>query len=386
MPTIIFADPHIIGETIGGAEVQLWMLARGFSEADWEAHYVTDAQMSEVDREGVTIHSLANYNTVQYKDKFLSILDSIKPDIIYQRGRKSYTGLAGDYAANTGTPFIFATSMDIDCRHFKEAGRLLQQSMSLAAKVRLLPRRVRQDISSLGGMKKASLILAQSELQNNLLKKNLGMESIIFRNLHPVPDEKKIVKDHPPLILWLASVKQWKRPELFLELAESLKEKKYRFILAGRLADRTLFENRIKNYVVENPHFQYIENIDLEQSNDLIASASIFVNTSEPFEGFPNTFIQSWLRKTVVFSLCVDPDHLISKFNIGKLSGDLKSMSEQIASLLDEPKLLKDMGHNARKFSIKEFGFSENFGRIEKLARNLINQKNGDETIKEMLD
>lgn len=163
-------------------------------------------------------------------------------------------------------------------------------------------------------------------------------------------------------------------------------KEKYRFILAGRLADRALYEDRIKNYAVENPNFLYIENIDLEQSNDLIARASIFVNTSEHFEGFPNTYIQSWLRKTVVFSLCVDPDHFMSKFNIGKLTGDLKSMSAQIVSLLNNPEMLEDMGLNARKFAIKEFGFSENFGRIETLARNLIARKKGDEAIKEMLD
>jgi len=383
MPTITFVDPHIIGETIGGAEVQLWMLAKGFHEAGWKVHYLTDAKISELDRDRITIHSLVNCKNAQYKDKFFSILESIKPGVIYQRGRKSYTGLTGYFSTNSGTPYIFSNSMDIDCRYFKEAGRLLQQPLGLAAKARLFPRRVRQDLSSLAGMKKASLILAQSELQKGLLKKNLGLESTLFRNLHPVPDSSEIEKDDPPLVLWLASVKQWKRPEVFIELAESLKDKDYRFILAGRMADSDPYESMLHDYEKSNPNFDYIEEVDLEQSNRLIARASLFINTSEPFEGFPNTFIQSWLRQTVVLSLTVDPDDFISKYTLGAMTGDQKSMSAKIVSLLDDPEELADMGVNARRFAEKEFGFAENFGRIETLARDLIQQKNRDQISKE---
>lgn len=374
MPTIIFADPHIIGETIGGAEVQLWMLARGFSESGWDVHYVTDASLSETQREGVRLHSLFSFESDHHREKCYTILQSIKPDVIYQRGRKSYTGLVGGYAVATGTPLIFATSMDIDCRSFKEVGRLLRQAKSFASKLRLLPRRAKQDISSLGGMKKASLILTQSELQQSLLKKNLGMESVVFRNLHPIPDSSEIEKDDPPLVLWLASVKQWKRPEIFIELAESLKDKGYYFILAGRMADRDPYESMLHDYEKSNPNFDYIEEVDLEQSNRLIARASLFINTSEPFEGFPNTFIQSWLRRTLVLSLVVDPDELISKHALGVMTGDLETMADRIVSLLGEPEKLTEMGEDARRFAIKEFGLDENFSHIESIARDLIEQ------------
>ena len=60
MPTILFADPHIIGETIGGAEVQLWMLAKGFSEAGWEVHYVTDADIEKQTSYAVKIGAITD--------------------------------------------------------------------------------------------------------------------------------------------------------------------------------------------------------------------------------------------------------------------------------------------------------------------------------------
>jgi len=370
LPSILFSDPHILGATTGGAEVQLWVLATSFFSSGWEVHYVTDAPLSESEREGIRLYSL----TKSQGDVpvFFSVLKKIKPDIIYQRGRKSHTDLVARYAVETDTPSIFATSMDIDCRYFKEAGRLLQQDFRIAAKLRLLPRRVRQDLSSLAGMKKASLILSQSELQKGLLKRNLGLESTLFRNIHPVPHSSEIEKDDPPLVLWLASVKRWKRPEKFIELAESLRGRDYHFILAGRMADRDQYESTLHDYEKTNPNFEYIEKVDLEESNKLIARASVFINTSKPFEGFPNTFIQSWLRQTAVLSLLVDPDNLISNHALGSVTGDLVTMSKEIINLLDSPQALNEIGMNARKFASKEFGLSENFGRIEGLARKLI--------------
>ena len=170
MPTILFADPHIIGEIIGGAEVQLWILAKGFCEAGWEVHYITDATLSETQRDGVTLHSLAGFKSDQHREKFFSILDSINPDVIYQRGRKSYTGLVGQYVEHSNTPFIFSTSMDIDCQRHKELGRLFQHPKDSLRKLRILPRRYKQDISTLKGMRQATVILTQSELQKGSLR------------------------------------------------------------------------------------------------------------------------------------------------------------------------------------------------------------------------
>lgn len=375
MHRIIFADPHILGETIGGAEVQLWMLARGFFDAGWDVHYVTDAAVSETERDGIILHSLAAFKTDRHKEKFFSTLQSINPDVIYQRGRKTYTGLVGQYAVDTKTPFIFSTSMDIDCQRYKDIGRLLQRPEELVRKIRILPQRFKRDVATLRGMRQATLILTQSNLQKDLLRNNLNLESSVLRNLHPVPDKEDIKKSKPGMVLWLASVKRWKRPELFIDLAESLRQYNYRFVLAGRLADREAYSAMLENYANSNSHFQYIEDVDLNESNRLIAKASIFINTSEPFEGFPNTFIQSWLRKTVTLSLNVDPDGLFDKKHVGKLSGNISTMSEQVIQIMENDNLRNEMGLNARNFAMEQFGYSNNFSKIESLARDLVQVK-----------
>lgn len=373
MLKILFADPYIIGETIGGAEVQLWLLASGFVNAGWEVHYLTNARLAEKKRNGVILHSMAHTEKKRFNSAFFDIIESLNPDVIYQRGRKSYTGLIGQYAHETSTPFIFSTSMDIDCRRFKELGRIAGQKKNLLDKLRLVPHRYKQDQASLKGMKQATLVLAQSHLQQEMLNRNLSINSTVFRNLHPAPDEESIIKDTPALVLWLASVKQWKRPELFIELARSFKNHNCKFILAGRMADSNRYARLIKEFNEENPDFQYIENVDLDESNLLISRASVFINTSEPYEGFPNTFIQSWLRRTVTLSLGVDPDNLLKAKNIGISCSNIANMKSRLADLLENQNKLLEMGKRAREFAIDEFGFENNFSTIESHARKLVN-------------
>jgi hypothetical protein len=59
-----------------------------------------------------------------------------------------------------------------------------------------------------------------------------------------------------------------------------------------------------------------MENLDLlgevplEEVNAQLAAGHLFVNTSKT-EGFPNTFIQAWMRRVPTLSLDVDPDGIL---------------------------------------------------------------------------
>ena len=65
--------------------------------------------------------------------------------------------------------------------------------------------------------------------------------------------------------------------------------------------------------------------------NRLLARSHIFVNTST-HEGFPNTFIQSWLREVVVVSLQVDPDQVLERQQVGIAAGSEAACSRRCAA------------------------------------------------------
>ena len=54
------------------------------------------------------------------------------------------------------------------------------------------------------------------------------------------------------------------------------------------------------------PNLDYLGEQPIERVNSEIAASDVLVTTS--YEGFPNTFIQAWLRGVPVVSNGVDPD------------------------------------------------------------------------------
>jgi glycosyltransferase involved in cell wall biosynthesis len=186
--------------------------------------------------------------------------------------------------------------------------------------------------------------------------------------MHHVPELRTIYKADPPVVLWLASVKQWKRPELFLELVDILADQPYRFVLAGRMVDTGHYLDLIRRYERQYVNFEYRSNVAFEESNRLIGEATVFVNTSLPYEGFPNTFIQAWLRKTPTVSLGFDPDHLIAQHGIGAVAPHIEDLAQHVMQIVSDPVARESMGVAARKFAQTAFGLENNFYKLENIA------------------
>ena len=78
--------------------------------------------------------------------------------------------------------------------------------------------------------------------------------------------------------------------------------------MIGRSDDDALLDRLVKR-IEGNENIEYLEELDMDDANSILERSSVLVNTSM-FEGFSNTFIQAWLRRTPVLSLNSDPDEL----------------------------------------------------------------------------
>lgn len=369
MKKICFLDPYFYKAHTGGAEIQLYIIAKEFVNSGWEVHYITGDTKEKKEEDGIIFHPFQMGKGLkgEYK-RIRDILLNIDADVYYQRGRKAYTYFLGRFCDEYKKNGVFAASMDIDCNKYKGISNIKSSNANFIKKFVNILKLYQFDKFTLEGMKKAAIVLSQTHYQQNKFWDNLKIKSSVFHNLHHVPTLIEREKKDPPIILWLSNIKDIKRPELFINFARKLCHKNWEFVMAGKIQQEA-YRNKIEKAQKEISNFRYTGHVSFDKSNELIAQASILVNTSRS-EGFSNTFIQAWLRKTPVVTLNIDPDGIITKNELGICSSCFGDMIYNIEKLMKSKSLRIKIGNNGYYYAIKTFGIKNNFPKLLKLIVN----------------
>jgi len=354
----------------GGAELQCWLLAREFQRRGWEAHYVSENDRTDAPHEldGVKLHYLPE--SPKWLDgnrkQFEKIVAEIRPDVVYNRVFSYYTWLAMSRAPR-GTVKIWAAAASSDATVFGSFSELYRSKSFRQLSV-LVPQLVYTRYFAAKGVRSADVRLAQHYEQQRALSR-AGVETLVIRNsFAPVPDSE--VQNHTgrPVVLWVGSVKVWKQPEKFIELARRCKDLCADFIIAGEVYEQE-YRSLLDKAAKELPNFKYAGFVPLAEIDRHFSAAHIHVKTSLPLEGFPNTFVQAWLRGVPVVSLGVDPDRLLSRNGFGFAVGSMDELEQRVRELLESPELRREIGGCAREFAQKEFDLQANVDKLEELIR-----------------
>jgi glycosyltransferase involved in cell wall biosynthesis len=102
--------------------------------------------------------------------------------------------------------------------------------------------------------------------------------------------------------------------------------------------------------IASTPNLEYLGHRTQEEVNHLLCRACIFVNTSI-HEGFPNTFVQAWLREAVVVSLTVNPDRVLDSYGVGIHSGTEEGLVRAVRTLLMNPAARAGFAVRARAYA-----------------------------------
>lgn len=364
MKKICFVLPTKFSETKGGAELQAYIIASKLSKMDYEVHYICESKdKGTLSKDGINWHYLPvrerrfSINLLNYR-KLRKYLDEIKPDVIYQRIRSVYTGLVAKYCQNNKAKMVWAVCSDEDVTKIFFAKRYINYLTSYT----------NWKISEYG-IKRADKILVQSKQQKKLLHDNFGLKGRVIYNSIKVP-EKPFIKRKPPIVLWIASIKKWKRPELFIRLASEFQDEKIEFVMVGR-PHGGKYQDRLNREIKKVNNLKYWGEVPYDRVNELLEKGSIFVNTSLPREGFPNTFIQAWMREVPVVSLTFDPDDILEKKKIGFCSGNFLGLVKDVKKLINNDELRERMGNRARKHAIENYDINENIEEYVKLVEEI---------------
>lgn len=150
--------------------------------------------------------------------------------------------------------------------------------------------------------------------------------------------------------LWADRFVDYKRPEIFLDLAERLPELSFRMIAPTTQQTDPAFADALRARAAKLTNLELLPGMQRPELLEQIASATAVVKTSL-VEGMPNTFLESWARSVPVLSYEVDPDDRIVDERSGILAhGSLDELAAGAQQLWDDAALRAELGSNGLRF------------------------------------
>ena len=333
MRVCIVAENHPLA-AMGGAEYQIQLICDELLRRPGvELHYLARKVPAESSaaRLPYPIHCIGSDRGIRRRATFFDAprlaakLEELRPDVIYQRMKQSYTAVCARHANRRSIPFFFhvASMMDLDMD-------LLRGGWSPNT-----PFDVVETWLGNRGLRQAPAVFAQTAAQARILRERTGRDATaVIGNFQPLPDRLPPPAERPPWrVLWVGNLKEVKRPERFLDLADRFRGRDdFIFEMVGRpWVNRRMAP--VMSRIESAPNLVYHGELPLQAVNELMTTATFHVNTSA-FEGFPNTFIQAWSRGAVVISLEVDPFEGIEQVGVGFRAGSIERMAELLDSLV----------------------------------------------------
>jgi glycosyltransferase involved in cell wall biosynthesis len=186
------------------------------------------------------------------------------------------------------------------------------------------------------GIRRVDVVLAQTEQQREMLRRNFGIESEVVADMvapwpRLTPPEERDID-----VIWVAHLRALKRPEMFVELAQRLP--RYRFHLVGGDPQQgNVYLEQLRVLARGVPNLTLHGSLGQDETLGLFDRARLLVNTSD-IEGLPNTFYQAWVRAIPVVSF-LDPDQRIVSHGLGAAVPDFETLVATVRDLLaDDPR------------------------------------------------
>ena len=364
---VVILLPSHWGAAKGGAELQAHLLADYLAKnTSFDVVYLARRVPDHQQGYGYPIEKIPAPFNVQFGLFFdaLSLYRTLRrlaPNVIIQRNASAYTGIAAVYCERSGAKLVWYVSSDRD----------VEQNPVMAT------RHVQGAIDAQlfkYGVRHASRIIAQTSAQAEMLRHIYERPAVVIPNFHEVP-EVLGKKSNVFTVLWISNLKPLKQPEIFDRLAKSFEGfDSIRFKLIGR-PERSEWCDSILENLSTAPNLQYLGELGMDETNREISQAHVLVNTSL-YEGFPNTFIQAWLRAVPTISLNVDPDGVIEGAGLGFRAGNFEELRAKVALMFERRDLTVEMGMRARNFATEHYSL-RNAVKIVEVLRGLHPSRHG---------
>lgn len=335
-------------KSVGGTQLQLYYISRELAkEEDFDISFITRTKTSRK-MEGVQLvpgmDKINGWSSrLKAGLKLILRMREEDADIYFSSSDNMIPGLVGLYCKLSGKKHIHRTV------HKRECDRTLKEKNW-----------VKGVINSIG-LRLADLVFVQTDSHGDLLSEWTDSRFEVLANSFPITDSNHQLGNK---ILWVGRRVRWKRPELFIELAERFESEEF-VMISPCTGDEEEYYNMIEQKASEISNLNLIERVPREEIQEYFKDAKIFVNTSKK-EGFPNTFIEAGMHHTPILSLKVDPDNFIQSNSCGfSCENDFEEMCLNLDNLLENKAEIKEKGENCRTYVEENHDISKNIVKIK---------------------
>jgi glycosyltransferase involved in cell wall biosynthesis len=335
--------PEYRRDLIGGEAVQQTLLGRALARA---GHDVSMVVADHGQQDGARWEAIRVFRSYR-PDAGLPGLRFIHPrwtgmwsalaradaDLYYTSCAGMQVGLLALFCKRFHKQFVFRVASDSDCDES-----------------RLLVPWARDRWLYAYGLRRADAVLVQSASQSEALARNYGVASRVAGMLVEQP-LATAVRDID--VLWVSNIRREKRPDRILELAGILPAVQIHMV-GGSLPDEEALFGKVEIAAKARPSLQFHGRLTYWETNELYGRSRLLVNTSD-VEGFPNSYLQAWIRGVPVVTL-IDPDRVIEREGLGVAAGSPAEIPDAVRGLLDDPAAWKATSERCRAYMAREYG------------------------------
>ena len=335
--------PELKYHTIGGESVQQSLLAHALVRRGHDVRMVSwdYGQPDEITWKGIRVYKAFRPDAGLPLLRFVhprwtglwSALKRADADLYYTSCAGMHVGLLALFCKRYRRRFVFRSASDSDCDPSQ-----------------LLVRYARDRWLYGFGLRRADAILVQSKDQAERLAANYGLPSRIAWMLVDQA-ESPTVRDID--LLWVSNIRQVKRPDRILELAKSAPETCIHMV-GGALPGEDALFREISHRASGQANVVFHGRLSYADAGNLYSRARLFVNTSD-VEGFPNAYLQAWVRGVPVVTL-IDPDRVIDCEGLGIALSSSAQLGDAVRRLLDDPVAWQAASERCRAYMAREYG------------------------------
>lgn len=301
VPTIA---PLLAGDSrqpAGGAETQVRLLTRALAASGVRVAVVAFDRPGLPDEDqGVAVVRRPPHrrNPVAEARTILSALRSTPSRVVVTRQAGAHAGLVALVAKSGRRRFVYSAANVIDFQFSSFEDHRLKVLLFEA------------------GLRLADTVVAQTEEQQELCARKLGLRPPVIRSLaEPAPQRTTA----PEAFLWAGRVVDYKQPLAYVELARSLPDVPFWMVAVpdDALGAGQQLLARLRDEAASVANLRLLPPCSRPELLELMGRAPAVVSTSSS-EGMPNIFLEAWSRGIPALTLQHDPDSLIRRHGLGR--------------------------------------------------------------------